>query len=177
VPITLIKSCPLKAAKLLMGVLGSLAYLLKKYVVNEESFVLFWDKKVRSGQIPKLRLDKLELLTLSACQTAVGNNLGLSGLAVASGVKSVLASLWSVSDAGTAPLMMKFYSLYPDAPSKAIALQNAQIAMIEGTVKIENKSIKGIPQIGDIPLTGEDLNANLKHPYFWSSFILIGNWL
>jgi CHAT domain-containing protein len=143
----------------------------------QDSFVLFWDKKVRSGQIPKLRLDKLELLTLSACQTAVGNNLGLSGLAVSSGVKSVLASLWSVSDAGTAPLMMKFYSLYPDALSKAIALQKAQIALIEGNVKIENKSIKGIPEIGDVPLAGIDQNINLKHPYFWSSFTLIGNWL
>ncbi len=143
----------------------------------DDSFVLFWDKKLRRGQISQLNLNNLELLTLSACQTAVGNNLGLSGLAVTSGVKSVLASLWSVSDAGTAPLMMKFYASYPDAASKAIALQKAQIALIDGTIRIEDKVIKGLPAIGDVPLRGVGQKIDLKHPYYWSSFILVGNWL
>jgi CHAT domain-containing protein len=143
----------------------------------EDSFILFWDRKVRTNQLPKLNLSNIELLTLSACQTAVGNNLGLSGSALSAGVKTVLASLWSVSDAGTAPLMMKFYSNYVDASSKAIALQKSQIALIDGSVKIENNTIKGIPNVESIPIGELSQKVDLKHPFFWSSFILVGNWL
>jgi len=142
-----------------------------------DSFILFWDRKVRTNQLPKLDLSNIELLTLSACETAVGNNLGLSGSAISAGVKTVLASLWSVSDAGTAPLMIKFYSNYVDAPSKAIALQKAQLALIDGSVKIENNVIKGIPNIGDIATGNLSQKIDLKHPFFWSPFILVGNWL
>jgi CHAT domain-containing protein len=116
------------------------------------------------------------MLTLSACQTAVGNNLGLGGLSVSSGVRSVLASLWAVSDTGTVPLMLSFYSRFADAPSKAIALQKAQLALINGEVKIENDKIIGIPTLPAIPLPASNIN-NIKHPFFWSSFLLIGSWL
>jgi CHAT domain-containing protein len=88
-----------------------------------------------------------------------------------------LASLWTVSDAGTVPLMLNFYSKYPTAKSKAIALREAQVAMIEGKVTLENNVIKGIPNLGDIPLAEVRGRVNLKHPYFWSSFTLIGSWL
>ena len=56
---------------------------------------------------------RVELLVLSACRTALGDEqaeLGFGGLAVASGVKSALASLWYVSDQGTLGLMTEFYS-------------------------------------------------------------------
>lgn len=65
------------------------------------------------------------MLTLSACQTAVGQNLGLGGLSVSSGARSVLASLWEVSDTGTAPLMIQFYNSFPEDITKAIASKSA----------------------------------------------------
>ena len=118
-----------------------------------------------------------DLLTLSACETAVGQNLGLAGLAVDSGAKSVLASLWNVSDAGTAPLMIRFYQGLPTATSKAIALQEAQLAFLRGEVSIKNNKIIGIKGFPNIPFQIDARGVDLKHPYFWSSFVLIGNWL
>jgi len=143
------------------------------------AFLQFWNERLFLNEMRNLQLHQppLEMLTLSACVTAVGNNLGLGGVAVQSGVKSVLASLWTVSDAGTVPLMLNFYSKYPTAKSKAIALREAQVAMIEGKVTLENNVIKGIPNLGDIPLAEVRGRVNLKHPYFWSSFTLIGSWL
>jgi CHAT domain-containing protein len=109
---------------------------------DENSFIQFFDKRLTLKQIPELSLDKpqVEMLTLSACETAVGDSLGIAGLAATSGVRSVLSSLWKVSDAGTVPLMLSFYSRYADAPSKAIALQKAQLAILKGAVNIENLS-------------------------------------
>jgi len=128
------------------------------------------------NQIDQMNL-VADLLTLSACETALGQNLGLAGLAVDSGAKSVLASLWTVSDAGTAPLMIRFYQGLPTAPSKAIALQEAQLAFLRGEVTIENGKIRGIKGFPNIPFQIDASNIDLKHPYFWSSFTLIGNWL
>jgi len=99
--------------------IAQLSSLIFCHISAADSFILFWERKVRTNQLPKLNVSNVELLTLSACQTAVGNNLGLSGSALSAGVKTVLASLWSVSDAGTALLMMKFYSNYVDASSKS----------------------------------------------------------
>jgi CHAT domain-containing protein/lipopolysaccharide biosynthesis regulator YciM len=96
----------------------------------------------------------IELLTLSACQTAAGNDrsaLGIAGLAVRAGVKSAVATLWFINDEATVPLVEEFYKqlLKPNI-TKAEALQQAQIKMI-----------------GDI---------QYNHPAVWSPFILIGNW-
>jgi CHAT domain-containing protein len=93
----------------------------------------------------------LDLLTLSACSTAVGDRraaLGLGGLAVQSGARSALASLWQVSDAATGRLMRAFYSRL-DGDGKARALQCAQNELID---------------------------AGLGHPFYWAGFVLIGNW-
>ena len=142
------------------------------------AFIQFFDDRLNIRQIPKLNFDKpqVEMLTLSACETAVGKNLGLGGLSVTSGVRSVLASLWPVSDAGTVPLILSFYSRFSDAPSKAVALQKAQISIIRGEVKIENNKIIGIPGLPIISLPS-DSPKDVNHPYFWSSFVLIGSWL
>lgn len=142
----------------------------------QESFIQFWGDRLHMNQIAKMNL-VTDLLTLSACETAVGQNLGLAGLAVDSGAKSVLASLWTVSDAGTAPLMIRFYRGLPTAPSKAIALQEAQLAFLRGEVTIEKNQIKGIKGFPNIPFVIPAKNIDLKHPYFWSSFTLVGNWL
>ena len=118
-----------------------------------------------------------DLLTLSACETAVGQNLGLAGLAADSGAKSVLASLWQVSDAGTAPLMIRFYRGLHTAPSKAIALQEAQLAFLRGEVTIKDNRIIGVQGFPNIPFLVDTRGIDLKHPFFWSSFTLVGNWL
>ncbi|WP_243147281.1 CHAT domain-containing protein [Scytonema sp. UIC 10036] len=98
----------------------------------------------------------VELLALTACETAIGDKnaiFGLAGVAVKAGVKSALASLWSVNDAATETLVTKFYKEWSQAGiSKAEALQKAQQAMI-ATGKV------------------------YAHPYYWAPFILIGNWL
>ncbi len=146
---------------------------------SNESFIQFWDSKLRASQIPRLRFDQpvIDMLTLSACETAVGNNLGISGLAVESGARSILASLWAVSDAGTAPLMISFYKAFPDALSKATALRQAQLDLIKGKVKIVNNQIVGVASLAAIALPKGTGNVDISHPFFWSSFILVGNWL
>ncbi|MEA5476070.1 CHAT domain-containing protein [Pseudanabaena galeata UHCC 0370] len=145
----------------------------------KDSYIQFWDGKLRSHQIPSLRFDQpvIDMLTLSACETAVGNNLGISGLAVDSGARSILASLWAVSDVGTAPLMISFYKAFPNALSKATALRQAQLDLLKGKVKIENSQILGIDGLAAIALPKGTENVDIKHPFFWSSFILVGNWL
>jgi CHAT domain-containing protein len=149
-----------------------------KFVKNspQESFIQFWGDRLQMNQISKMNL-VTDLLTLSACETAVGQNLGLAGLAVDSGAKSVLASLWTVSDAGTAPLMIRFYRGLPTAPSKAIALQEAQLAFLRGEVTIKNNQIIGVKGFPNIPFLIDTRGVDLKHPFFWSSFTLVGNWL
>ena len=98
----------------------------------------------------------VELLVLSACQTARGDDkaaLGLAGVAIKAGARSTLASLWSVSDVAIAQLMTTFYRHLLNAPtlSKAQALQKAQQELLK--------------------------NQDWSHPYYWSAFLLIGNWL
>ncbi len=99
----------------------------------------------------------VELLTLTACETARGDTratLGLAGVAVRAGVRSAIATLWSVGDASSAQLIADFYgNLQAPDLTKAEALQRAQIAMI--------RSADGVNQ----------------HPYRWAPFVLIGNWL
>lgn len=127
----------------------------------EESFVMAHDNILDMNHLEELLgADKfnenpIELLTLSACQTAEGDDrspLGISGLAVKAQVRSALGSLWPVSDEATAALMQGFYSrLQKPELTKAEALRQAQEAI---------------------------LNAEgFEHPFFWSPFILIGNWL
>ena len=96
----------------------------------------------------------LELLTLTACDTAVGDDrsaLGLAGAAIQAGAKSALASLWSVNDETTATVATDFYAhLRQPTLTKAEALQAAQVALLS--------------------------NPQYAHPAYWSPFILIGNW-
>ncbi|MFN9874346.1 MAG: CHAT domain-containing protein, partial [Pseudanabaena sp.] len=144
-----------------------------------DSFIQFWDSQLTLERIPRLRFDSpvVEMLTLSACETSVGNNLGISGLAVDSGARSVLASLWAISDAGTAPLMINFYKLFPEAKTKALALQQAQRSLIDGSLRIENNKIIGIQGIPPISLNNNVGKLDLRHPFFWAPFLLIGSWL
>jgi len=152
-----------------------------KFVSNtiNGAFIQMWNERLYLDQLKSFNLgsEPIEMLTLSACQTAVGKNLGLGGVAAQNGAKSVLASLWTVSDTGTTPLMLSFYHNYPTAKSKAIALQQTQVALLTGTVRIEGQQIQGIPNLSAVTLKQLNQAIDLKHLYFWASFILVGNWL
>ena len=145
------------------------------------SFIQLWNEKLPLTELPNLGWDNpiVELLTLSACRTALGDRrseLGFAGLAVQAGVKSALASLWYVSDQGTLGLMSEFYESLKQDPIKAIALQEAQIDMIQGKTRIENDQL--ITTFGAIPLPENLTESNitsLSHPYYWSGFTMIGS--
>lgn len=111
------------------------------------------------------KLDSVELLVLTACETAVGDDrstLGLAGVALQVGVKSAIASLWSVTDASTSELVKTFYTNYRNTGmSIAEALQKAQIRMINA---------KKLPP-------SEGINIKYDNPVYWAPMIAIGNWL
>ncbi|MEG4485239.1 CHAT domain-containing protein [Microcoleus sp. D2_18a_B4] len=152
--------------------------------VPSNSYIQLSDTRLTLDRVRELGWNqppKVELLVLSACKTAVGDEgveLGFAGLAVQAGVKSVLASLWYVSDEGTLGLMAEFYHHLKVAPIKAEALRQAQIAMIKGQVRIENgrlilsnlnKELELPPELAKLG------NENLSHPYYWSAFTMIGS--
>lgn len=128
----------------------------------EETFVLAWDKPIRVQELSQLlrqredvREDAIELLVLSACETATGDKraaLGLAGVAVQAGARSTLASLWSLDDQSGAQLIAQFYhQLVNNKVSKAEALRQAQLQLLH--------------------------NSNFRHPRYWAPYVLLGNWL
>jgi CHAT domain-containing protein len=148
------------------------------------SYIQLWDTQLRLDQLRRLGWNKppVELLVLSACRTALGDEqaeLGFGGLAVAAGVKSALASLWYVSDEGTLGLMSDFYGQLKSAPIKAEALRQAQIAMLKGQVRLEGGQLRlsGKSSVGVAlpPELASQGNHNLAHPYYWAAFTMIGS--
>lgn len=147
----------------------------------DKSYIQLWDGKLGLDRMRQLQWNNppVELLVLSACRTAVGDpqaEFGFAGLAVFSGVKSAIASLWYANDAGTLGLMSEFYNHLREAPIKAEALRRAQIAMLNGSVQLENGQLVGT--FGPVPLPPELAklgNRNLKHPYYWAGFTMIGS--
>lgn len=126
----------------------------------EDTFILTWNKLLNVNEFDELlrtrgsnRSSNIELLVLSACQTAEGDKraaLGLAGVAVQAGARSTLATLWAVDDESTAGLMSVFYNqLKKPGVNKAQALQNAQLELLK-----------------DKP-----------EPFYWAPFVLLGNWL
>jgi CHAT domain-containing protein len=95
------------------------------------------------------------LLTLSACQTAAGDDraaLGLAGVAIKAGARSALATLWFINDQASSMLVSEFYRQLQDpSVSKAVALQRAQLKMLE--------------------------EPAFDHPAYWAPFLLLNNWL
>lgn len=102
----------------------------------ESTFLRAYDERITLRQLEEIlarRKEPIDLLTLSACSTAAGNEraiLGLAGIALRSGVKNVVASLWSVDDKTTADLVADFYRYLESGMDKAQALQKAQIAQL-----------------------------------------------
>ncbi len=143
------------------------------------SYLQFWDDQLTLDDISKLGWDELELLILSACQTAISSpeaELGFAGLAAATGVESTIGSLWSVSDIGTLGLMSEFYGQLAKTPLRFEALRQAQMAMLQGETRLTNQQLQ--TERGDIDLPEEwDLpeSADFSHPFYWSGFTLVGN--
>ncbi len=128
----------------------------------EETFIVAWDKRIYVNELNNLvrtreqnRPEPIELLVLSACETAAGDKraaLGLAGVAVRAGARSTIASLWNLDDESTAQLMSRFYQeLANKALTKAEALRRAQLALLQ--------------------------NPKYQRPIFWAPYVLLGNWL
>ena len=128
----------------------------------KKTFVLTYDGKLSLDELERMirpsqmRDQPVELLTLSACQTAAGDDraaLGLGGIAVKAGARSAFATLWCVNDEASSQLIGDFYSNLHNIPgiSKAKALQKAQIKLLSD------------PRYG--------------HPCYWAPYLIIGNWL
>jgi CHAT domain-containing protein len=128
-----------------------------------KTFILTWDNKLNLNQLNNLLQNRnlqpgkaIDLLVLSACQTAKGDNratLGLAGMAIRARTKSTLASLWSVEDESTRLLMNEFYqNLTVKKLGKAESLKLAQQLLLRHP------------------------NPKYRSPYYWAPFVLVGNW-
>ena len=126
--------------------------------IPEKTFLLTHDERFTMNHLEKLiqqtQTSSIDLLTLSACQTAIGDEraaFGLAGVAVKSGANCALATLWSVDDYASQTIITNFYkNVYTENMSKAKALQQAQIRLLE--------------------------KVQFWQPSFWAAFLLIGNW-
>ncbi|WP_071189503.1 CHAT domain-containing protein [Trichormus sp. NMC-1] len=127
-----------------------------------DTFILTWNQRLNVKELDQLLRESrsnsqklpIELLVLSACETAAGDEraaLGLAGIAIRSGARSTVGTLWQVNDESTSILISEFYrQLAKSKVSKAEALRNAQLLLLK--------------------------NRKFQNPYFWSAFVLIGNW-
>jgi CHAT domain-containing protein len=147
----------------------------------DNSYIQFWDRRLGIDQVRALRLNHppVELMVLSACRTALGNEeaeLGFAGLAVQAGVKTALASLWKVDDVGTAGLMTQFYASLRQEPIKAEALRQAQLAMLKGEIQIQgNRLLWAGGEIVLPPNLSQVSRTEFSHPFFWAAFTVIGS--
>jgi len=148
-----------------------------------DSYIQLWDERIGLDSIRELGWHDptLELLVLSACRTALGSDaaeMGFAGLAVATGVKTAIASLWSVDDAATYVLMGELYDSLTSAPIKAEAVRAAQLAFIEGRARIEDGLLYAGNGAAPIPLPdelGARPDRDFSHPYYWAGFTAIGS--
>jgi CHAT domain-containing protein len=163
---------------------------------SDESFLLLGDGtglSLRQLRTELPRLTGVDLLTLSACETAVGGGIkadgreveGLGVLAQKRGARAVMATLWPVGDASTGELMAQFYrQRQSQSLNKAQALQRAQLALLRGqsaapaaATELRGASTVRTPgQAQPRPYT-PDPQRPYSHPFFWAPFILMGNWL
>jgi CHAT domain-containing protein len=131
----------------------------------DQTFIQAWDGRLTLSTLGSLlaqrtlkNLPPIDLMVLSACKTAQGDKraaLGLAGVAVKSGARSILATLWQVNDEATATFMTQFYThlIQPQAKTyvtKAEAVRQAQLELLR--------------------------HPEFSHPYYWSAFVLVGSW-
>lgn len=120
-----------------------------------------------------------DLVVLSACETGLGKEMGgegMIGLTRAfqyAGAKTVLSSLWSVSDKSTGVLMEEFYKSLKSGRSKAESIRQAQLYLLNNKVKSKSgETEKDVSKRGNSPFA----NHNFTHPFYWAPFILNGDW-
>jgi CHAT domain-containing protein/uncharacterized protein HemY len=162
---------------------------------QKESFLLVGDGRLTFTEMEEKDenlFGAVDLLTLSACDTGVSGNgkeaESFGYKAQSLGAKSVIASLWKVSDAGTPELMIRFYKLRADNPkmSKGEAFRQAQLSLLGNYANDKTtgagKNNRGVTIAGgnsgelNLPLFVKDGQNPFAHPHYWSSFVLIGNW-
>lgn len=127
----------------------------------EQTFILAFDGRFTMDQLDafvgllQFREEPLELLVLSACETAAGDDraaLGLAGIAIKAGARSALATLWHINDVASSILISEFYRQIKEvSTSRAAALQRAQLRLMS--------------------------DPRYRHPGYWSPFLMINNWL
>ncbi|WP_039727672.1 CHAT domain-containing protein [Leptolyngbya iicbica] len=129
---------------------------------REDTFILAWDRPIPVDELSSLlntgdqnRLEPIELLVLSACETATGDSraaLGLAGISLQAGARSTLASLWNLDDASGAYFVSQFYqALAQPYTTKAEALRQAQRSLLN--------------------------HPDYRHPIYWAAYVMVGNWL
>jgi CHAT domain-containing protein len=136
---------------------------------SDRNFIITGDgKSIGINELSRLLKEantNVELLVLSACETATGDEraiLGLAGMAVRSGARSTLATLWAVGDTFTAELMGRFYQdLKQTGGKKAESLRSAQLLLLDSL-----KQNPPFPELKNLP----------PHPYYWAPYVLVGNW-
>jgi CHAT domain-containing protein/Tfp pilus assembly protein PilF len=171
----------------------SLVHLASHFVFKPgdetQSFLLLGDgsrmtlRQIRNA--PELQFAGVELLTLSACDTAMGGT-GADGneiesfavLAQEQGAKTVVATLWPVADASTQLLMTELYRQRQNNHlTKSEALRRAQLRLLSGGIKVYDKGRRrGVVVDAGIGNNKVDPDKRFAHPYFWAPFILVGNW-
>ncbi|MBD2441185.1 CHAT domain-containing protein [Nostoc sp. FACHB-110] len=129
--------------------------------IANQTMIFAWDKPITISEFNNLLKEKtqftkegIELLVLSACQTAKGNKrsaLGMAGVAVQAGARSTIATLWQVDADSSALLMKEFYQRLKDGSTKVEALRQAQLQLLS--------------------------KPEYQHPAHWAAFVLIGGWL
>ncbi|MUG91203.1 CHAT domain-containing protein [Scytonema sp. UIC 10036] len=127
----------------------------------KDTFILAADKRIYVGELDRLlksreqkRTEPVELLVLSACETAAGDNraaLGLAGVALRAGARSTLASLWQIGDNSTALFIDEFYRQLITGKTTAESLRLAQLKLLSG--------------------------SEYSRPLYWAPYVLVGNWL
>ena len=128
----------------------------------DNTFLLAWDRRINIKQLNQIlqtrteaRREPIELLILSACETAAGDRraaLGLAGMAIQAGAKSTIATLWSINDRATAELMNVLYrEMSTKSLDKVKAIRQAQLSLLN--------------------------EPQYKHPFYWAAYTTIGNWL
>jgi CHAT domain-containing protein/Tfp pilus assembly protein PilF len=131
-------------------------------------------------EVEEMDLSKVQLATLSACETGLGETAGAEGLLglqrafQTAGAKSVVAGLWKVPDKATQMLMARFYdNLWQKKMSKLEALCEAQRWMLHEAPK-EPGLARGL-QFATESLDKPDKSSTLP-PYYWAAFVLSGDW-
>ena len=127
----------------------------------DDTFLLAWNDRINLNELQDILQTRensqraIELLVLSACETATGDDratLGLAGIAIQAGAKSTVATLWSINDRATAKLMGELYQeIGKKNLGKAAAIRQAQLSLLQ--------------------------DPQYQHPFYWAAYTTIGNWL